>query len=157
MGTRRYNSGMEHVDSVATFRQQVYLIVSQVTAGAVTTYGQIAAMIPAPSDIEPPQFKRVRAQWVGRAMRHAPAGVPWHRVINSRGQISLPAGSRTAAIQRMRLEAEGILFDRNGYTNLERFGWTGPPASWVEKHKLFPPPPLAGKKSSQPRLFHTWF
>ena len=114
---------MKEVVETRPFREQVYCIVRQVPAGAVTTYGQIGAMIPRPPGVSPPEYARVRARWVGRAMRHAPDDVPWHRVINSQGRISLPAGSRPAAIQRMRLEIEGVEFGRDGRVDLGRFGW----------------------------------
>ena len=128
MMTRRYNSDMQQQNDIASFRTKVYQIVQQVPPGRVTTYGQVAAMIPPPAGIDPPEYIRIRARWVGRAMRHAPEGLPWQRVINSRGKISLPAESRAAAIQRMRLEAEGIEFDRNGRMDLSRFGWEGLPS-----------------------------
>ena len=129
---------MEQKD-VQAYRQQVYRIVSQVPAGRVSTYGQIAEMIPIPEGMNPHDYARIRAQWVGRAMRHAPEGVPWQRIINSQGRISLPAGSRSAMIQRQRLEAEAIIFDRGGRVDLGRFGWEGPDAAWLEKHGLLAP------------------
>jgi len=138
---------------VASFRAQVYLIVRQVPPGRVTTYGQVAAMIAAPAGVDPPKYQRIRAQWAGRAMRHAPADVPWQRVINSQGRISLPAASRPAAIQHMRLEAEGIEFDRVGRVDLRRFGWLGPDSAWLTKHGLLPAPPLGKSGPTQPTLF----
>jgi methylated-DNA-protein-cysteine methyltransferase-like protein len=48
--------------------------------------------------------------------------VPWHRVINAQGRISLPPGSRTAQRQRELLLTEGVLF-RNGRIDLRRYGW----------------------------------
>ncbi len=69
-------------------------------------------------------------------MHHAPEGVPWHRVINSQGRISLPAGSRSGAIQRIRLEAEGITFKRSGAIDLARYQWEGPDPQWAKEHGL---------------------
>jgi methylated-DNA-protein-cysteine methyltransferase-like protein len=135
----RYNLDMEQKEDIEAYRQQVYRIVSQVPAGRVSTYGQVAEMIPVPEGMDPHAYARVRAQWVGRAMRHAPEGVPWQRIINSQGRISLPAGSRSAMIQRQRLEAEGIIFDRSGKVNLGRFGWEGPDAAWIKEHGLLAP------------------
>lgn len=149
----RYNPGMRESGDMEAFRAQVYLIVRQVPSGRVTTYGQIAEMIPHPPAMEPPDYERIRARWVGRAMQHAPADVPWHRVINSQGKISLPAGSRSAAIQRMRLEAEGVTFGKSGAVDLDRYGWAGPPALWAEEHGLNPPKPLSGSGPLQLGLF----
>ena len=144
---------MRESGDMEAFRAQVFLIVRQVPSGRVTTYGQIAEMIPSPVGMDPPDYERIRARWVGRAMHHAPDGVPWHRVINSQGRISLPAGSRPAAIQRMRLEAEGVTFGRSGAVNLEKHGWDGPPVRWVQEHGLNPPRPLSGSLPSQLGLF----
>lgn len=149
MPTRSYNPGMKEPNDRVTFRTQVYLIVQQVPAGRVSTYGQIAAMIPPPAGVEPPEYARIRARWVGRAMRHSPDGIPWQRVINSQGRISLPAGSRPAAIQRLRLETEGVTFGRNGIVDLDKFGWGGPDPLWAEEHGLFSARPLSNKKPIQ--------
>jgi len=48
--------------------------------------------------------------------------VPWHRVINARGAISLPSADHSALIQRARLEAEGIVFEGDR-VSLDRFRW----------------------------------
>jgi methylated-DNA-protein-cysteine methyltransferase-like protein len=59
------------------------------------------------------------------ALRSLPADtrIPWHRVINAQGRISLPEGSASQLTQRERLEAEGILFRINGSVDLCLFGW----------------------------------
>ena len=50
--------------------------------------------------------------------------VPWHRVINARGEVSPRAGgSAFEQIQRNLLEAEGVVFDARGRVDLDRFGW----------------------------------
>lgn len=136
-----------------TFQDTVYQIVCVVPRGSVTTYGQIGAMIPCPGGIAPPEYRRIRAQWVGRAMRHAPEGVPWHRVINGKGRISLPAVSRSAMIQRLRLESEGIEFDRSGTVDLNTFGWKGPPKDWLNAHQLLVPPAATHPEQIQLDLF----
>jgi methylated-DNA-protein-cysteine methyltransferase-like protein len=63
---------------------------------------------------------------VGYALHALPehTSVPWHRVINAQGRISLrrPGGDLE---QRYRLEAEGVRFDQGGRASLERFGWKG--------------------------------
>lgn len=125
---------MKQADDIAAYRAQVYLIVQQVPRGQVTTYGQVGRLIPAPARVDPHQYVRICARWVGRAMRHAPEGVPWHRVINSQGRISLPAGSRAGAIQRLRLEAEEIIFKSNGAVDLGRYQWKGPDSQWAKAH-----------------------
>ena len=62
---------------------------------------------------------------VGRALRTLPVGtrIPWHRVVNARGRVSLPEGSAGHCIQRERLEGEGVAFRANGAIDLRRLGW----------------------------------
>jgi methylated-DNA-protein-cysteine methyltransferase-like protein len=122
----------------------VWEIVRQIPSGRVASYGQIAAMIPAPEGIDAEDYRRLGARWVGDAM-NAISGVdevdiPWHRVINSRGSISLPPESAAAAIQRGRLRHEGVAFDATDQTKLDTFGWEGPAPEWLAERGLLAPP-----------------
>jgi len=72
---------------------QVWEIVRQVPAGRVTTYGQVAGYVPPPTGMSQVDYKAWGARWVGGAMAACPENVPWHRVINAQGKISLPARS----------------------------------------------------------------
>jgi methylated-DNA-protein-cysteine methyltransferase related protein len=50
--------------------------------------------------------------------------VPWHRVINAKGEVSKRSGGNMFEnIQRILLEAEGVTFDPRGRVDLDRFGW----------------------------------
>ena len=101
----------------------VWEAVQKIPAGKVITYGQVAAMVPIPQGISPDDYKAMAPRWVGGAMASCPAGIPWQRVINSQGKISLPGESGRK--QQELLEAEGIEFDARGRIDLNRFGWTG--------------------------------
>ena len=93
-----------------------YAIARKVPAGRVTTYGAVAAEAGLPG----------RARQVGYAMAALPDDhdVPWHRVINARGEVSPRAGGTDfEKIQRNLLEAEGIVFNARGRVDLDRFGW----------------------------------
>lgn len=92
----------------------VYAMVRRIPKGQVASYGQIAFFLGWPNG----------ARTVGWALRALPAGldVPWHRVVNAQGKISLSNPER----QRALLEAEGVVFDRKGKIDLNRFGWSGP-------------------------------
>ncbi len=107
------------------FKNQVWNIVRQIPPGQVATYGQIAGLIPLPAGMDGPDYYAFGARWVGGAMAACPADVPWQRVINSQGKISLPPG---AGYQRQRqlLEEEGVIFDERDRINLKRFRWSGP-------------------------------
>jgi methylated-DNA-protein-cysteine methyltransferase-like protein len=68
-------------------------------------------------------------------MHSIPKGldVPWWRVINSKGCISL-SGEHGASRQRELLEAEGVAFDERGSVDWDLFGWEG--LSWIEIEEL---------------------
>lgn len=129
------------------FQATVWDIARQVPPGNVTTYGQIAAMIPPPGMMNFTDYQAYRARWVGGAMATCPEEVPWQRVINSQGKISPRPG---AARQRQLLEQEGVQFDERGKVDFSRFGWKGPAAEWCREHGLSLPPML---NKSHPRLF----
>jgi methylated-DNA-protein-cysteine methyltransferase-like protein len=66
------------------------------------------------------QIPEGRARWVGYAMARCPEDVPWHRVINSKGGLSLRPGHEH---QRALLEDEGVTFSASGVVDLKRYGW----------------------------------
>ncbi len=100
-----------------SFFELVYRIVRCIPPGKVATYGQIARLAGKPRG----------ARTVGWALHSMPedSNVPWQRVVNARGVITLDARGPGGAIQRALLEAEGIVFDEQGRIDLEAFGWTG--------------------------------
>jgi len=104
------------------FNQQVWEIVRQIPAGKVSTYGWIAALISPPPGVDAKDYIAFGARWVGGAMAACPQGVPWQRVINAQGKISLRQGAEQ---QRELLEKEGVEFDEHGRVDLVRFGWDG--------------------------------
>ena len=61
---------------------------------------------------------------VGWALGQAPdrATIPWHRVLNAQGRISIPEGSRARAEQIRRLTAEGIVVN-DGKVDMGRYRW----------------------------------
>jgi methylated-DNA-protein-cysteine methyltransferase-like protein len=104
------------------FNQQVWDIVRRVPSGKVITYGQVASVAGVPPGVGADEYRAWGARWVGSAMAACPDDVPWQRVVNSQGKISLRE-SGGGDTQRQRLEAEGIEFDANGRIDLRRFGW----------------------------------
>lgn len=94
--------------------EAIVAVLRRIPRGKVATYGQIAALAGNPRG----------ARQVARAL-HAASGtrkLPWHRVINSSGRISLPPG-RGYELQRALLEDEGVEFGAGERINLKRFGW----------------------------------
>src|SRR5262245_4158411 len=129
------------------YNQMVWKIVQQIPEGKVSTYGQIASMIPPPTGVDADQYRRLSARWVGTAMNRTPSGsgVPWQRVINSKGEISLPGGSASADQQRGLLEREGVAFDGDSRVDFEVVGWDGPDANFLKENNLLPPRSLKKK------------
>lgn len=103
---------------VSTY-QRIYDIVRRIPPGRVATYGQVAFEAGLPG----------RARQAGYAMAALPddSDVPWHRVVNARGEISRRSGGPPFEhIQRTLLEAEGVSFDRRGRIDLGRYRWDAP-------------------------------
>jgi methylated-DNA-protein-cysteine methyltransferase-like protein len=75
------------------------------------------------------------ARLVGGAMAACPSNVPWQRVINSQGKVSLRKGGGGAE-QRTRLEDEGIEFDEKDRVDLKRYLWPGPTDKWLIENGL---------------------
>ncbi len=108
------------------FFARVYQITRLIPYGQVATYGQIAAIV----------GDRRAARTVGWALRALQGGtnVPWHRVINAKGSTSARCRGQVATVQRGLLEQEGIVFDREGRTDLGTYQWEG--MDWPEIQAL---------------------
>jgi methylated-DNA-protein-cysteine methyltransferase-like protein len=94
---------------------RIYAIVRRIPRGRVATYGQVAALA----------GLRGHARQVGYAL-HTLSGatnVPWHRVINARGEISHRSRFGGELRQRQMLEAEGVEFDWRGRIRMGRYRW----------------------------------
>lgn len=97
-----------------TTHARIWAVVRRIPRGRVATYGQIAALA---------GFAR-QPRLAGYALHALPAGsdVPWHRVLNARGRVSLPESDGHAALQRALLQAEGVHF-AGLRVDLDHFGW----------------------------------
>ncbi len=93
----------------------VFHLVRLIPRGRVATYGQLAALL---------GFPRA-ARAVGYAMKRCAHDLPWQRVVNARGGISLRANVSGMITQRVLLEHEGLPF-RRGRVDLGRYRWAGP-------------------------------
>ena len=93
---------------------RIYSVVKRIPSGRVATYGQVAKLAGLPG----------HARQVGYAL-HAltsATAVPWQRVVNAAGAISLRP-MKGGISQRLLLEKEGVRFDARGRIALKRFGW----------------------------------
>ena len=98
--------------------ERIYSVVRRIPAGRVATYGQVAELAGLSG----------HARMAGYALHALPehSTVPWHRVINAQGRLSLRADGEGGALrQRFRLEEEGVEFDLSGRVSLKRYRWKG--------------------------------
>lgn len=99
---------------VTGLADRIKRVIRRIPKGTVATYGQVAALAGHP--------RAARAVvWILHSSSET-AKLPWHRVINSRGTISLRPGCGCEE-QRARLTQESVAFDREGRVDLKRYGW----------------------------------
>ena len=95
--------------------QRIYAVVRRIPEGRVATYGQVASLAGLAG----------HARQVGYALHALPDGtaIPWHRVVNANGGISLRSMPGGELVQRGLLEREGIRLDPRGRIPLARVRW----------------------------------
>ena len=93
---------------------RIYRCIKCIPEGKVATYGQIAKLIDASG-----------ARQVGYALSATPADVdiPWHRVINAKGDISQRSDGNADSEQHRRLLCEGVMPNKNARINLSQYRW----------------------------------
>jgi len=89
--------------------KEIYRIVKKIPNGKVATYGQIAGIL-----------ERCTARMVGYAMASAPdnQNIPWQRVINSQGKISIRSNGQADNLQKALLQSEGVKFNKSDQVDL---------------------------------------
>jgi methylated-DNA-protein-cysteine methyltransferase-like protein len=98
----------------SAFTQKVIDIISSIPPGRVTTYGAVAAAA------GNPRSARVVVWVLNSSSRRE--GLPWHRVINSKGGISLKPGYGFE-LQKQLLESENVVVSEKGFIDLETYLW----------------------------------
>jgi methylated-DNA-protein-cysteine methyltransferase-like protein len=98
-----------------TIAERVWQVIAMIPKGRVATYGQVAELAGLPGG----------ARRVGHLLSHLPKGtrIPWHRVVNAAGGISLPEGSGGFARQHTLLAKEGIVFSDSQRIALRKYRW----------------------------------
>lgn len=101
---------------------RIYAVVRRIPPGCVATYGQVAALAGIPG----------HARQVGYALSALPdrSDVPWHRVVNAKGKVSMRSEAGYRAVRRTLLEAEGIHFDEEDRIDLAKRRWRTQPSSF---------------------------
>lgn len=97
-----------------TLQEIIWQYVAAIPRGSVATYGQIAKLCGYPS----------HARYVGTVLKQLPSDsrLPWHRVVNAKGETSFPSNHPCATLQRERLESEGVVF-KNSKIRLSDYLW----------------------------------
>ncbi|MFB1116081.1 MGMT family protein [Dickeya dadantii] len=95
------------------FRQRVIHVIAAIPYGYVVTYGDVARLAGSAR----------AARQVGGILRGLPTGsqLPWYRVINRKGEISLTGPDFQR--QKSALQSEGVILDSEGKIDLDRFRW----------------------------------
>ncbi|MEK6255991.1 MAG: MGMT family protein [Chloroflexota bacterium] len=115
----------------SSFYDQIFALVRLIPAGKVTSYGRIALMLGEPS----------RARQVGYAMSALRfkvddpeyVGVPWQRVVNAKGYISIRGAQHNKSQQADLLRAEGVEVSQEFMIDLDKYLWEG--LDWEEVKK----------------------
>jgi methylated-DNA-protein-cysteine methyltransferase-like protein len=95
--------------------EAIYAVVRRIPRGRVATYGQVATLAGLDG----------HARQVGYALHNLPerSDVPWHRVINARGEVSPRTAGDSHELQRMLLMGEGISFSGERIS-LAQYRWS---------------------------------
>lgn len=93
---------------------EIIRMIKAIPRGNVATYGQIACLAGLYPSVR-------RVAWILHSCS-TKQGLPWHRVVNRRGAISLKPGAGYEKQKEM-LKREGIVFDERNRIDLERFLW----------------------------------
>jgi methylated-DNA-protein-cysteine methyltransferase-like protein len=96
--------------------EKIYRTIAGIPAGKVATYGQVAHLAGLPG----------HARQVGYALAATPddRDLPWQRVINAKGEVSPRSEPGYEGLQKAMLEAEGVVFGKNGRVDLKRYQWS---------------------------------
>lgn len=95
--------------------QKILMVIGQIPKGKVATYGQIAKLAGIPRN----------SRQVGSVLRNLPvgSGIPWYRVVNSKGEISERGDGDCTRTQRDALEEEQVCFNERSRISLKEYGW----------------------------------
>lgn len=93
---------------------RIYTALATIPSGRVATYGQIGMLAGLPRS----------GRLVGRTLKNLPndSNLPWHRVINASGRISMPLHSEGFKCQKARLQEEGLIVEGNR-VSLAQYQW----------------------------------
>ncbi|USA45781.1 MGMT family protein [Acinetobacter sp. C26M] len=103
------------VQDTNELHRQILEVIALIPYGKVASYGQIAKLAGLPK----------HPRLVGYVLKHLDkdSEIPWHRVINSQGKISVTRiNEKGENVQQTLLEQEGVYL-LNGKVSLKIFAW----------------------------------
>ncbi|MEH0022344.1 MAG: MGMT family protein [Desulfobacter sp.] len=103
-----------------SFTRKAVDVIKSIPHGKVLSYGRVAALAGNPRGA-----RQVSRLLHSMSEKH---DLPWHRVVNASGKISLPRG-RGYELQRALLESEGIVFSKRRVIDFSTFLWM-PETGW---------------------------
>jgi methylated-DNA-protein-cysteine methyltransferase-like protein len=99
---------------MSKFSEIVYKIVSDIPKGYVASYGQVAALAGAPR----------AAREVGWCLnKYHGMDLPWWRVVNSKGKITIKGSEYDANFQKKLLIADGVEVDEEFNLDINKYRW----------------------------------
>jgi len=109
-------TGKSPENDALSLTERIKKVIKKIPKGKVASYGQIAALAGNPQ----------AARQVVRVLNSSSKKdkLPWHRVINGKGRISLEPGFGYEEQKRLLLK-DGVKFDKSGTVDFARFGWRG--------------------------------
>lgn len=108
-----FNDPIRPPEDKLNFKQEVVNVAKKIPYARVTTYGTIASLAGWPRG----------ARIVGKILHDFREKLPWHRVINRRGFISIKCDDHPKQLQQALLEQEGIVVSKDFMIDLKKYGW----------------------------------
>ncbi len=103
------------MNTTTPFKNKVIKVVSKIPYGCVASYGQVALYCGAPRAAR-------EVGWTLNRMENVDE-VPWWRVVNNTGRITIKGSSFSADMQRILLRAEGLIISEDFTFNIEEYRW----------------------------------
>lgn len=110
---------------MSEFKKAVLNVVKKIPPGKVASYGQVALLAGVPG----------AARQVGSILCQYGEVVPWWRVINNAGRISIKCANHTAMMQKEKLQKEGMVVSEKLKIDIEKYRWL-PDEKTVENLEL---------------------
>lgn len=128
------------------FYEQVYKVTQAIPPGKVSSYGRIAQMLGRPHAARAVGYALSALAEAGSGAVYTSATVPWQRVVNSNGRVSIHHREHTARQQIALLQAEGVAIDDKGWVDLAMSLWQGLHLVELDDILTEIPPGGAGKR-----------